>query len=85
MRLELSELSEPSELESRDEPDELDDPRWPSPCEPDDDDDALRLEPELDCPSPCDELPRSRLESLDESLMPLFWSRGREPLFELFC
>jgi hypothetical protein len=46
-------------------------------------DDALRLEP--DWPSPCDELPRSRLELLDELLDPpwlpldepeVFWSRS---------
>jgi hypothetical protein len=44
---------------------------------------ALRLEP--DCPSPCDEPPRSRLELLDEPLDPpllpldepeVFWSRS---------
>lgn len=43
------------------------------------------LLPELDWPSPCDELPRSRLEPLDEPLIPplslldepeVFWSRS---------
>ena len=36
---------------------------------PDEPDDALRLE----LPSPCDELPRSRFELLDEPLMPLWF------------
>ncbi len=58
------------------------------PCEPEDDpalpptppvleplDDACRSRSEAECPSPCDELPRSRLELPDEaflSLWPLF-------------
>jgi hypothetical protein len=50
-----------------DDPDrpELDAPTFPlNPSDWLPDEEALRLEP--DCPSPCDELPRSRLELLDE-------------------
>lgn len=47
-------------------------------------DEALRFE--ADCPSPCDELLRSRLELLDEPLMPPLFASEREPdpVFELF-
>ena len=59
---------------------ELDDALWLSRCEPDD-----AFWPPLDCPSPCDELLRSRFELLDEPLMPPLFEVEREPdpLFEL--
>lgn len=74
----LDEPLEPEPDGPLDEPDEpavLDMPELPPkplPVDPLDPDDALR--PLLDCPSPCDELPRSRLEPLDEP--EVFWSRS---------
>lgn len=48
---------------------------------PDDPELPDALCPDPRCPSPCDELPRSRLELADEPLMPpdepeVFWSRS---------
>jgi hypothetical protein len=61
------------------------------PCEPDDDpalpptlpvleplDEAWRSRSDAECPSPCDELPRSRFELPDEALL-LLWSLFDEP------
>ena len=78
LRLSRCEPDEDALWLSRCEPD--DDPLWLSRCEPDDE--ALR--PALE-PSPCDELLRSRFESLDEPLMPLsVFEREPDPVFELF-
>lgn len=62
-------------------PCEPDEAPCPPRCEPD-----VALCPEPDCPSPCDELLRSRFELLDEPLIPplLLFERDPEPVFELF-
>jgi hypothetical protein len=85
---ELDELDPPLLDDPPDEPDrpELDEPELPLSSSDWSSADAFRLE--LGWPSPCDELPRSRLELLDEPPDPLdapcfpldepemFWSRS---------
>jgi len=75
--LERSEEELPDAL--RAPPCELDDPELPpTPPVLEPLDDACRSRSDAECPSPCDELPRSRFELPDEALLPL-WSLFDEP------
>ena len=75
--LERSEEELPDAL--RAPPCELDDPELPpTPPVLEPLDDACRSRSDAECPSPCDELPRSRFELPDEALL-LLWSLFDEP------
>jgi hypothetical protein len=75
--LERSEEELPDAL--RAPPCELDDPELPpTPPVLEPLDDACRSRSDAACPSPCDELPRSRFELADEALL-LLWSLFDEP------
>ena len=65
-----------SRSRSCDEPD--DDPELPPPPVLEPLDEACRSRSDVDCPSPCDELPRSRCELPDEALLSL-WPLFDEP------